>query len=87
MGRKPVKPGEGVVYQLICFVVGGRRRGKGFEGAVCRQRGRFPYASYCLKDEDFKDGSIDILAVLTYSGLQGAVRRAKKKCGAGRCFR
>ena len=39
--------------------------------------------SYCLKDENFKDGSIDILAVLTCSGLSGSRSEARRNVEQG----
>lgn len=39
--------------------------------------------SYCFKEEDFRDGNIDILAVLTSSGLSASRSEARRNVEQG----
>ncbi len=77
---------EILAYELTCLVHGEEEANKAQEASRALFAGGGDAShmpSYCLKDEDFKDGSIDILAVLTCSGLSGSRSEARRNVEQG----
>lgn len=77
---------EILAYELTALVHGEEEAGKAQEASRALFAGGGDAShmpSYCLKEEDFRDGSIDILAVLTSSGLSASRSEARRNVEQG----